>query len=114
MRYCYASLFSPYFLYLIKWIQTKFSNRGRSPAIIKTVAPRRAFPLSYIYIHYTFYPSHLPMDCKYILIYERPRFTLIAMNGNTIIGGNKMPRIDDRIRESAGGLDGLEYVTRLR
>lgn len=39
---------------------------------------------------------------------------MIAMNGNTIIGGNKTPRIGDRIYESAGGLDGLEYVTRLQ
>lgn len=56
----------------------------------------------------------IPSDCKYILVYERLRSTLIAMNGNTIIDGNKTPRIGDRIRESAGGSDGLEYVTRLQ
>lgn len=92
-----------------------FSNRGRSPVIIKTAAPRRVsrYPLPCpLYITVLLFPYLWIVN---ISTYTNiPRFTLIAMNGNTIIGGNKTPRIDDRIRENAGGSDGLEYVTQLQ
>lgn len=60
----------------------RFFDKSQPSAIIKTVVSRRASSLLR-----PLYNSILPvpLDCKYILVYERPRFTLIAMNGNTII-----------------------------